>query len=225
MQVVAKTGEEGQEFDPRKVGRMLSTACRLAPSRFKELVQPAMKTANTLAAHDRRFFRQQIDSMIQGDCGEARFGRGEWPMPTHRFSLKNPSPYNSKCAADQSSRGNGPCFPQLQYTQHELWPTRVATTRIEIPGDPQFHKRLSDMAIKKYLDFTAHAKRQGRQRLEDINNAFFSAQDKSENPSHGRGRSFWPELYNSEVSTQATCLLCPALLAMPYPEPLPTELR
>ena len=140
---------------------------------------------------------RQLNHMLKGNCGRGEMGRGETAMPVHRFSLQNPSPYNSKCSADQTMRGDGPCLPQLQLTHHELWPTRIATSRIEIPGMPDFHKRLSEMAIKKNTEFTKMAQRNGRQRLEDINNAFFSAQDKSERPGQ-RGMQFWPELYNSK---------------------------
>jgi len=62
---------------------------------------------------------------------------------------------------------------------------------------PEFHKRLSEIAIKRYLAFAQQPQAQGRQRLEDINNSFFSAQDKSERPGR-QGMQFWPELYNSK---------------------------
>lgn len=199
LQVLARTGDEGQEFHPNKVVSMFGVACNNAASTesFKALMAQPMKTMQTIGRETRDELMQHLNMMLKGNCGRGQMGRGETSMPTHRFRLENPSPYNSKCSADQSMRGDGPCLPQLQLKHHELWPTRIATTKVDIPGMPEFHKRLSEMAISKYLDFTEQAKRQGRQRLEDINNAFFSAQDKSERPGQ-RGMQFWAELYTSK---------------------------
>jgi len=198
---LAKLEDEAQEFSLDKVSNLLKVGCSLASSekKFGASMKSFSKVVQGLGGDLARHFGNMHTRMKPGKCGTMRSQRsGNSPLPTHRFILENPSSYNSKCSADQSQRGSGACLPQLQYTQHQLWPTRIATTRIEIPDDPGFHERLSQMAIKRYLSFMEQAKARGNMRLEDINNAFFSAQSKSGDDQDGRGMNFWPELYKSK---------------------------
>jgi len=129
LQVFLMLGEESQEFPPHRVAFMISKACHFTGTHLgiKALGTRFQKTLQGSQHGDE--FENRIRTLAQGRCLNVKPGHGQAAQPVHAYSIENPPKSAPKCAADSEAvtRPDGKtfCVPLLQYTQLELWPTRM----------------------------------------------------------------------------------------------------
>jgi len=168
-------GPEGTDKDARLVYQCIREACEGASS-AAALAAQMTTLVNTAEGRVRREVKKMLNHWKKKDeCGAGMESQSN-PFASVRNLLQTSA--QQQCGVDG-------CLLK----QHTLWPVRVATGQLDAS-----HARLSEIAVKKYIAFS---KQQRSNRPEDINNAFFSFQAKSDGDVAHYGKSTWPELYAS----------------------------
>eukprot|EP00656_Telonema_subtile_P008395 TRINITY_DN13919_c0_g1_i3.p1 TRINITY_DN13919_c0_g1~~TRINITY_DN13919_c0_g1_i3.p1 ORF type:complete len:336 (+),score=71.10 TRINITY_DN13919_c0_g1_i3:534-1541(+) len=174
----AAVGPEASGDSHKLLVRCMKRLCQI--SETPKVAAAALKTAfatKSVNLTPPKAATKLLKAWNQGrECGTSA-------SPSARYAvIPNPSAA-ANCKSDEAQ--------SCGVTQHQLWPVRVATSRLEV-GD-SFHATLSGIVIQIYKDFskTQHP----RARAEDINNAFFQAQLTRDSELTDPDK--WPELYES----------------------------